>query len=215
MTVSQALADQFAPLGVDKRKTAVIENAIDLEHFRPPTPGERLEERAKLGLDAAARAVVFFGRDTFLKGTDVLRGALESKPKIVLLGVGLPAAERESIERLVPVLTFDRVADVRSLYWAADALVVPSRFEASSYALMEALACGLPAVASDIPPLREVAGGIASVRFTPAGNVAELARAIDELSSLTPGEADPVVRERFGLDRWVRDVLALYAASAA
>jgi glycosyltransferase involved in cell wall biosynthesis len=76
----------------------------------------------------------------------------------------------ERIDRLAASLSVaDRVvwlpsvsqADLVRLYQGALALVQFSRFEGFGFPTLEALACGTPVIASDIPPLREVSGGAA------------------------------------------------------
>ena len=64
-------------------------------------------------------------------------------------------------------------ADLRALTAGATALVLPSRYEGFGLPALEALACGVPVVASDIPVLREITGGLA--KYVPVGDVEALA----------------------------------------
>lgn len=211
VTVSRSLANELAQWGVDGGKTIVINNAIDTDRFRPPTAAEREERRERLGLAPGERAFLFFGRDTYYKGTDVLLGALEARPPLTVVAVGLPEETRLALEERVRTVALERVADVRELYWAVDGLLMPSRFESAPYTLMEALACALPAAVSDIPPMRELANGVASVRFAAREDAGALSRAMSELPEAgASATLDAATRERFGLERWVRDVLSLY-----
>jgi glycosyltransferase involved in cell wall biosynthesis len=67
-------------------------------------------------------------------------------------------------------------ADLRSLTAGAAALVLPSRYEGFGLPALEALACGVPVVTTDIPVLREVTGGLAE--YVPVGDIDALADAL-------------------------------------
>lgn len=211
VAVSRALAFQLSAVGLDWRKTTVVNNAIDTERFRPPTPDERALRRQRLGLRPDDVAFAFFGRDSFCKGTDTVLDALSRPSPITLIAVGLPSEFRTVFSDRVRTIALDAVADTRDVYWASDGMLMPSRYDAAPYTLMEALSCGLPTIASSIDSLHELAREISSVRFIPPDDPQQLRRALDELvQGAEPAGLEPAVREFFGLHRWVQDVLALY-----
>jgi glycosyltransferase involved in cell wall biosynthesis len=148
---------------VAPHRIQVIHNFVDVDAFRPPTADER----------AAARARHGFGDELVL----LLPGRLAMQKHQLGLGVALAALRRSGrlpasvklvlagrkrdrlYSRVVPigmqllgleehVVYLEPVADMLSLYHAADALVMPSLFEGMPNAVLEAHACGLPAVVS-------------------------------------------------------------------
>ncbi len=85
----------------------------------------------------------------------------------------LPVAELEPYVRLTGPIPDPELAE---LYAGAACFVLPSLYEGFGLTLAEAMAAGTPAVASDIPALREVGGD--AVRYVPPDDPAELATAI-------------------------------------
>jgi glycosyltransferase involved in cell wall biosynthesis len=67
---------------------------------------------------------------------------------------------------------------IQSLCQAADLFVLGSQEEGSGYALLEAMACGLPAVVSDIPPFRKITGAGRCASLVERGNARAFAAAI-------------------------------------
>jgi starch synthase len=194
---SQAEAERVRErYGVPLEKIAHVRNPIDLEAWQPD---DRHQAREALGLPSGALVVAWHGAlylDT--KGLDLLISAWErvtgQRPgrdlQLLLVGGGADAPELERLidERvltgvvLVNRFLHDRAA-IRRYLSAADIYVFPSRYEGYGNSLVEAMACGLPVVASDttaVPELvgsGESAGGI----VVPRGDAARLAEAIGAL----------------------------------
>lgn len=75
-------------------------------------------------------------------------------------------------------------ARIEALLQAADLFVSGSHAEGSGYALLEALACGVPPIVTDIPPFRALAGDV-GLRW-PCGDAARLADALADPAARTP-----------------------------
>jgi glycosyltransferase involved in cell wall biosynthesis len=104
--------------------------------------------------------------------------------------------------------------ELASLYAAATVVLVPSRAEGFGLPVIEALACGAPVVASDIPVLREV--GFEGVRFC-SFDSGEWARAIDEIRATgerVSGDTRGRVRARYSWQAHAKIISDLYARVA-
>ncbi|HEY0871463.1 MAG TPA: glycosyltransferase family 1 protein [Acidothermaceae bacterium] len=86
-----------------------------------------------------------------------------------------------------------RQGDLRSLVAGAAALALPSRYEGFGLPALEALACGVPVVTTDIPVLREVTGGLAA--YVPVGDIPALAEALRRMLA-TEHDAAAVAKRR-------------------
>ncbi len=214
VAVSQEIAKEIVAWSGPAERVRVVANGIDVAHFRPPNAAERSAARAALGIEQADRIVLFFERVAY-KGGATVRAALERLPEVRLLVAGGSAAARAAFAGLPRVLVVERAADARALYWAADALAFASDREAFGYVLVEALACGLPVAASDIPIVDEICDGLASVVRFPAGDAAALARALEAALQVNDTDAGQVrVSERFNVTGWAEGMLSLYGATS-
>ena len=135
----------------------VIPNGVDLDRFHPPTPEERRSARASLGLGDDERVVVFVGHEFDRKGLPLLLQAMPHAPEALLLVVGgdprqIAAARRQAqaVGVLERVHFVGRQSDVVPFLHAADMFALPSAYEANALALLEALAAGLPVIATSV-----------------------------------------------------------------
>jgi glycosyltransferase involved in cell wall biosynthesis len=153
------------------RRATKINNGVDVDRFRPPSPEERQELRERLGFPEDTFVFVFTGRFVFKKGIDLLLAAFDrvtdrppaKEVRLCLVGSGDLQADTIScliskrIEAGAPWLyVFPATTDVAPFLRAADAFVFPSRKEGMPNSVLEALAVGLPCVLSDIRPHREL-----------------------------------------------------------
>jgi glycosyltransferase involved in cell wall biosynthesis len=175
-------------LGVPAERIVVFPWGVDLAHFSPAPPSE---VRARLGWEDA---LVLLSARSWEPGygVEILVGgfirAARSFPELRLLMLGdgslrpriLRLLAEAGMEKRVHVAGQVGWEDLPSCYRAADLYVSASRSDGSSISLLEAIACGLPAMVSDIPGNREwIRPGIEGWLFRD-GDEADLASAIEQ-----------------------------------
>lgn len=152
MTISREIDAELARAGVAPERRPFIPNGVDTRRFAPATPDERARLRAEHGL-SDGQVAVFVGRLAPEKRVDLLLRAWSaaSKPDATLLVLG-EGPEEQALRALAgPNVRFmGRVEDTAPFLKAADLFVLPSSTEGLSNALLEALAAGLPALATDV-----------------------------------------------------------------
>lgn len=147
-----------------RHKFVVIPNFIEMSEFRSI---ERAAARTTYQLAAVDIAVVYAGRLVREKRVDMLIEAfallLKERPaaRLFIAGEGPDNARlRQQVMNLhlnnVHFLGLLSKSEVQRLLAGADLLVLPSRFEGFPMVALEALACGVPVVASDVGGIREI-----------------------------------------------------------
>ncbi|KYH43068.1 glycosyltransferase family 4 protein [Branchiibius sp. NY16-3462-2] len=135
-------------------RTAVIGNGVDTTFYRAPTDVERSCARDQFGLSPDAFVVSFVGHEFGRKGLRFIIDALPALPaEVQVLVVGGRQEDISHARRQCRSLAVDdRVIfvgvqpDSRAALWASDVLALPSSYESFSLILLEALACGVPAI---------------------------------------------------------------------
>lgn len=186
----QALALRTAP----ELPIAVIPNGVDSGRFSPAPP-DPTPPRSPLRL-------LFVGRLSFQKGVDTLLRALAriggSELRLMLVGDGPERASLEAQARAaglagqVRFSGWQERAALPEIYRAADCFVFPSRDEGMPNALLEAMATGLPLIASRIAGNEELVLPGVNGLLVPADDVEALADALRKLL------ADPSARAEMG-----------------
>jgi len=122
------------------RGETVIANGIDTDTFKP-TP--RAQARAELGLAADGRYALFVGRLDYGKGARLLVQACRDAGFELLVAGRDAGAEAINLGVLAPPA-------LAVAYAAADCVLFPSLYEACSFVVLEALACGVPLIATKV-----------------------------------------------------------------
>jgi D-inositol-3-phosphate glycosyltransferase len=224
-------ADLAWHLGADPGRVAVIPCGVDVELFRPrPTA----PARARLGLDAE-HVLLFVGRLTPIKGLETLLRALSvlradglSAARLRLLVVGGTKGEEAGsghLRRLAHDLGIGDWVDFRGpqpqgvltdYYGAADVCLIPSRYESFGMVALEAMASGVPVIASRAGGLAVTVQDSVTGRLVPEGDVSALAQAVAGLLADDPARHALGVRavewaRRFAWPSVGRSLADLYA----
>jgi UDP-glucose:(heptosyl)LPS alpha-1,3-glucosyltransferase len=151
-------ADVERIYGVPASDIGVLAPGFDPEVFNPVRREQRrTEARARFGYCEGDRVLLFVGNELERKGFDAVLEAvgLLRDPTVKILGAGHVAPDSEAYRSLIERLGLtDRLqwlgssSDVALLHAAADAFVLPTRYEPWGLVIVEALASGLPVVTS-------------------------------------------------------------------
>jgi glycosyltransferase involved in cell wall biosynthesis len=141
---------------VPDERIVTIPNGINLSRFHPRSAESRAEVRNSFGLAQDVPLVLFVGNQYQLKGLEfAIRALAEMKTKAFLLVVGGDVANpfKRLAEQLVVaerVIFAGARTDLPIIYPAADAFVFPTLYETFALVCLEAMASGLPVLASPV-----------------------------------------------------------------
>ena len=182
----RAVLEKAASMGFPLERTVQFPWGVDLDHF---TKTDDSLIRKELGwqnnsvLLSLRSWEPLYGVDIIVKGFAIASRA-DPSLRLLLLGDG---SQKDEIQTLIHDLHLEKIIHICGrigqdtlphYYHAADLYLSASHSDGSSVSLMEALACGLPAIVSDIPGNREWLGDGEAGWLFPDNNAGEMADCI-------------------------------------
>jgi len=185
IAVSKAVeASYLEALSIDPSRCQVVPNTVDFGRF-PEIPPMRDGARARIRFVHVGIHLLRKGIGTLLEAMTLVPSQLEIMLDLLGEGPLTPELQRYVRERgLGERVRFNGVvADVVPTLLDSDVFVLPSLSEGFSLAYLEALAAGLPVIASDIPENKEVDPECRASMFFETGNPRSLAAMIERLAT--------------------------------
>ncbi|MFT7823746.1 MAG: glycosyltransferase family 4 protein [Sulfurimonas sp.] len=197
----------------EPKKVITIKHGGYLDHINQKP--DKKELRRELGLEEEGKYLLFFGQIKKVKGLDILLEAMNKLPEeIKLIIAGKPwkddfssydtlIAEYGLQNRVIKMIRFIEDEEREKLFFAADANILPYRIIYQSGVLLMAMSHGLPVIASDLSPNREVIeNGINGLLFT-SEDSDDLAKKIDQfffdhsLQEILSHNARKTIRDKY------------------
>ncbi len=199
--VSRAVADFSVARGrLRPDKVSVIPNGVDCERFSRAMPADL----SKLGIPRGARTILSVGRLHPQKGHDLLIDAmaplLAKHPDLHVLIVGEGPSREKLQSQIVELGCREQVhlagwrADIPEIMKACTVFALPSRWEGMPNVVLEAMAAGLPVVATEVEGVREV------ITDGVSGSIVQGDSAADFRSGLQNMLDDAALRARFSIE---------------
>jgi glycosyltransferase involved in cell wall biosynthesis len=231
--VSQAAKEAaVSSLRLPPERITVVERGRDPNRLGLPSVERRLQARQRLQLAEQDKVIVNVGSHEYQKGQKYLLEAFSAlysiHPRLVLLVAGRHGNLTNELENFKDHLGLNGQVrflghrqNIAEILAAADLFVFPSLYEGLPGAVLEAMALGLPIVASDIPPVREVVEENRNALLVAPASSVELSKAIatllaDRDKALAYGRRSRKIFEtRFTLQESAARMIELYNSVAA
>jgi glycosyltransferase involved in cell wall biosynthesis len=235
--ISADIVREVQAMGVAPDRIVYLPHAVNLQQYRAASADERAAAKASLGIPARRPVVMFLGRLSREKGVlelvDAWRRLGPVPATLAIVGPDMPDHAYDVGAEARHAALAVAGADIRFLgatddpartLRAADVLAQPSHYEAFGISVVQAMACGIAIVASDIGGMRDYLVHEENALLCPPRAPAELATQITRLldapewartlgqrarrTAVTLFDEQPLLR------RW-RDLLSMVAAGAS
>ena len=223
--IHKQLADFFHhELGIPSGLVHLIPNGVDTSHYSPGAPSNSIREKIKqFGWDKVVGCVSRLHVDkdipNLLRAFAIVRDQQNDNAGLVIVGDG---PERAMVETTIHELGIsDNVllagvqSDIPQWLRLFDVFVLPSRREGVPLAILEAMSCGLPIVATDVGGVSEVVDQSAGI-VVPSEDAHKLAAAIADilgdqnLRSRMSTSARCHVESKFSYEHMIDDYLSVF-----
>ena len=225
IVVSNATMRYVSSLGANPEKLELLYNGVDLERFMPLN-GVKEEIRKKLGISSNAIVVITVRRLVYKNGVDTLIDsaaiAIKKNPLLVFLVVGggpdfaeiKSRVEQLGIGKNLKLAGFVSDEDLPLYYNSADFFVLPSKSgEGLPLVALEAMACGLPVIATNVGGIPEILTGEYG-EIVPPDNPVALAEAVLDFSHrdlfTVRNALRAIVMQKYNWDTNVEKLVEIY-----
>jgi glycosyltransferase involved in cell wall biosynthesis len=229
---SQSMGERVVQLGARQETVKGIQFGVELEIFNPAAPNQKTDLRRRLSFPQDAPVILStrairpnYNIDVILRSIQVVQ---KSYPGAIFLFIDYNADPdyKKQLDGLIQELkmeqsirwlspTRDR-AEMADLYRMSDLVISVPSSDATPVSVLEAMACGVPVISSDLLPLHEIITSGENGWFVPAGNSQLLGEAINKLlgqCELMKGlgiNANIAVAEKYNYELEMRKMETLY-----
>lgn len=224
IAVSEEIRVRLMEAGVRPERIVTLNNAIDIGAFTSNRTG--IEFRKEIGITHKAKVIGTVGRLSLEKGLEYFLRAgaqiidKDSSVKLLLAGEGPQRRELEALAKSLgissSVVFCGYRRDIDRIYPALDIFVLPSLTEGLPIALLEAMACTRPVIASAVGGIPSVIQDGRTGLLVEPKNVGQLTEAFRKLidnpvlGSELGVNARASIEGRFGLSEWIKNMESLY-----
>lgn len=182
LVVNQTLKDKVLELSINPEKVYITPNAVDVEKFNPT----KMELPSDVNISHDKPVLLFVGNLVFQKGVKYLLEAkklMKNDAELVIVGDGPLRPELEMKvrdEKIQDVVFTGARRDVDNIMPSVNVFVLPSISEGFPITILEAMASGLPVVATNVGGISEVMNEQVGIMVNPSSPT-ELAGALDKI----------------------------------